>query len=439
MKNFFCGILVLVVLASLAQASEPISLREPQERDYQYHVSCRVEVNGALTLPPTKEQPRPSQLTIQGASSIEYDERILAAAGGKVQKTIRHYQRLEFQRQVGKQNQHQVLRPQLSRLVLLRHQQLEVPFSPAGPLTWGEIELVRTDVFTPALAGLLPTTPVRAADTWQASSEAVLELTDLERIEQGGLTCRLESIQVLNNRRHARVAFSGSVRGLGEDGPCQHQLEGYFYFDLTSQHLGYLSLKGTQLLLDKSGAAAGKIEGTFVLTRQPLRQCPTLTDEALRGLVLEPNEDNTLLLYDSQELGVRFLYPRRWRVAGANGRQIGLDEKRGSGLLLTLEPLGKVPSSAQFLQEVKNWLGQQKGRVIRIDTPRQLQGAPRWLEHFVVEAEVGRQHVSLQYFVVRQTQGGGTLTARLLPADLASLQRDAARIARSIEITRKLE
>src|SRR5262249_17500847 len=154
----------------------------------------------------------------------------------------------------------------------------------------------------------------------------------------------------------ARVALSGSVRGINEDGPNRQQLEGYFYFDLESNHLSYLYLKGVHTPLDKSGKELGKVEGRFVLTRQAHQNCKELTDEALKGVVLEPNADNSLLLYDNPDLGLRFLYSRRWRVAGVRGQQVGLDETNGNGLLLTVEAPTQVPTGAQFATESSTWL-----------------------------------------------------------------------------------
>ena len=51
---------------------------------------------------------------------------------------------------------------------------------------------MRTDVFAPALVGLLPADAVRVGDRWSAAEVAVQELTDLEKIEEGKLECRLE-------------------------------------------------------------------------------------------------------------------------------------------------------------------------------------------------------------------------------------------------------
>jgi hypothetical protein len=422
-----------------AGADEPVRLREDFAAGYQYHVSTRTELSGSLTLPPGKDQAKTQSLPVTGSSSIEYDERVLEVAkDGRVQKTVRIYRRLDFQRKVGDRTQATNLRPEVRRLVLLRHEQAEVPFSPDGPLTWGEIDLVRTDVFTPALAGLLPEGAVTPGSRWTATDAAIQELTDLERIEEGKVSCRLETLTTLEKRQHARVAFSGTVRGVNEDGPNRQQLEGYFYFDLESHHLSYLYLNGISFLLDKDGKTVGRVEGRFVLTRQAPLPSRDLSDGALKGVALAPNADNTLLLFDSPELGVRFLYPRRWRVGVAQGRQVTVDEANGSGLLLTLEPAARTPTGAQFLAEVRDWLQRQKAKVLRVDPPQRLAGPPQELEHFTCDAELGGQRIVLDYYVARQAAGGVTLAARLLPADAAALQGDVARLARSLKVTRPI-
>jgi hypothetical protein len=435
----FSGFLALALGSSApARADEAVRLREQFPAGYQYRVSTRVELFGSLSLPPEKGQ-APKSLAVTGSSAIDYDERVLAAgSAGEVTKTARIYRRVDLDRKVGDRPQQNTLRPAVRRLVVLRYKQMEVPFSPDGPLTWGEIDLVRTDVFTPALAGLLPDRAVAPGDRWTAADPAIQELTDMERIEDGKVECKLEQLTTLAQRRLARVAFAGTVRGVNEDGPNRQQLDGYFFFDLESNHLSYLYLKGVSALLDKDGKVLGSVEGRFVLTRQAHQRSADLTDEALRGVTLEPDADNTLLLYEHADLGVRFLYPRRWRVAGVRGRQVALDESAGSGLLLTLEPRERVPTGAQFQAETRDWLRQQKAKVLRTGEPRHVQGPPRDLEHFDVEAELMGQRVVLDYYVFRQAPGGATLAARLLTNDLANLQKEVERIARSVTVTRAI-
>jgi hypothetical protein len=415
--------------ASVAQYQQPIRMLETFAPGYQYHVSCRVNITGTLNLAATKDK----QLALTGSSAIEFDERVLVEKNRQVERTIRVYRKMDFERKVGDQQQQSSLRPAVRRMVILRHNQFEVPFSPEGPLTWGEIDLVRTDVFTPALAGLLSAEPVKPGDQWQADSVALRELTDLERIDEGGLTCTFDALTTLLGRQQARVSFQGSVRGVGEDGSARHQLDGQLYFDLVSNHLSYVHVKGTHFLLDKDGQPQGKVEGTFVLTREPVNQARELGDADLRGLVLEPNDENTLLLLEQQDLGIRFLYPRRWRVAGIAGRQIALDEKRGNGLLLTVETAAKLPTAAQFHQEARTWLTQQKAIVYRMDNPKALATG---VENFAVDAEINKQRLILDYYVLRQNPGGATVVARLSPDDLINLRKDVDRIIKSVQFSK---
>ena len=437
-----CQLLVTAWLACLScvsslAAEEPIRLQERFAAGYEYHVSTRVDLSGTLTLPPEKDKPAPKPLTVRGTSAIEYDERILdVGQDGQVRKTARLCRRTDFRRTVGDRPQENSLRPEVRRLILLRHQNKEVPFSPDGPLTWGEIDLIRTDVFTPALTGLLADHPLRVGDRWSATQTAIQELTDLERIEEGSLECRLDQFTTVEKRRHARVSFRGTVRGANEDGPNRQELEGYFFFDLESNHLSYLFLRGRHFMLDKDGKEVGRIEGRFVLTRQVHTRSAELSASALKGVTMEPNADNTLLLYDNPDLGVRFLYARRWHVAGVRGAQVVLDSADGSGILLTLDPLTRAATGERFLAESRDWLSKQQARLIRVDPARTVRPSPI-LEHFALETEMGKQKFVMDYYVTRQNKGGVTIAARLLPRDLADLQKEVERLAVSVVVTRE--
>ncbi len=428
-----------LTMATGLAAQEPIRLQERFPVGYQYHVTTKVDLTGTLTPPAEKGQPATKPLPVKGEGAIEYDERVLSVnAEGQVQKTLRICRRTEIKRTVGDQPQEATLRPAVRRLVLLRNGSTEVPFSPDGPMTWAELDLIRTDVFTPALAGFLPERPVRPGDRWDATVAAVKELTDLEKIEDGKIVCQLDQITTLEKRRYARVTFAGSVKGINEDGPSRQTLEGFFYFDLESNHLSYLTLKGVHSLL-QNDKEVGRNEGRLVLTRQVHSRCKELSDEALKGLVVEPNADNTLLLYDDNpDLGVRFLYPRRWPVAWVKGNQVALEGADGNGLLLTIDPASRVPTGNRFLAESREEMEKMKAKVLRTDPPHKLDGTPP-LEHFALEVELANQKFVMDYYVILQANGGATVAARLPSNDLVALRREAQRVAWSVVITRKLD
>lgn len=424
--------LVLSGWPALVRGQDAVRLVETFGPGATYHVQCRVAIDGTLT-PPAEKGKTPQTIKQTGRSKIEYDERILKENAQKqVERTVRHYDELDFDRTTNGEKQQGSLRREVSRLVILRHHHYEVPFAPAGPLTLGEIDLVRTDVFVPALRGLLPAQAVRVGATWRAEGEAVQELTDLEQVTSGGLTCTLDSVGTVVGRRQARVSFQGTVQGIGEDGAAVHQLDGYLYFDLEGNYLAYVYLRGARALPGPSGQNGGKIEGSFTLTRTPLPSSPALSDAALRGLVLEPNDDNTQLLFDNPEMGLRFLYPRSWHVAGTNPRQLGLDHKGGSGLMLVIDPGPPAPGAAeQFHQSVLKGWAREKARVERAEAPRKLQAG---LSSFRLDVVAGQRTLAMQYYVLQEPTGTVTITATLQPRDVATLGREVERIARSVQI-----
>ena len=158
---------------------------------------------------------------------------------------------------------------------------------------------------------------------------------------------------------------------------------------------------------------------------------------ALKGVKVDPDAENTLLLYDNPDLGLRFQYPRRWRVAQVMGPQVALATNDGSGVLITIDPLDQVPTSDAFLAESRGWLEKQKAKLLKVYSARRLRTTPT-LDAFALEAEMGGQRVWMDYYITRQSGGGVTLAARLLPADLAGVRKEVDRIARTTVVTKKI-
>src|SRR5205823_77673 len=50
------GVGLLLALATVCRAEEPVRMSESFPAGYQYHVSCRVEISGTLALPAEKGQ-----------------------------------------------------------------------------------------------------------------------------------------------------------------------------------------------------------------------------------------------------------------------------------------------------------------------------------------------------------------------------------------------
>ena len=434
--------LVLVILgtgATFAQAQDAVPLVEPFARDHLSRVDVTVKVTGRLALPAPKDKSS-EVVALSGTSRLQYDERVLSLEPGAL-TTVRAYREVDFTRTVGGITQDAGIRPSVRRMLVIKSESRRAPFSPDGPLTWGEIDVVRTDVFNPAtIPGLLPAGAVKKGQTWKAAAAAVAELTDMEKVEEGGLTVEFVGVVEVDRRRVARLKVSGTVRGVNQDGPSRQTLDGTAYFDLGDNLLTYLSLKGTHELLDGKGQTVGRIEGLFTMTRSRLDKAPAdLSNASLRDLELKPTAENTLLLYDDARLGVRFLYPRGWRVGAVQGKQVTLDHANGAGMLITVEPAARVPGAEDYAKEVTAFLQQQKADVIATEKPARVRAEPVQLDRFAIDATVKNEKVRLEYAVLKQTDGGVTVAANIPAAAAELLKPEVERVIRSLAVTKKIE
>jgi len=440
MKRSF-AFLFIVAMARQAAAQEAITLVENFKPGHAYQVEVEVKLTGKLSLPTGKGKP-PQLVPIDGASRLQYDERILKPDEAGSQKAIRAYREVEFKRVIGPNKQDAGIRPSVRRMVVIRKDDRRAPFSPDGPLTWGEIDVVRTDVFNPAvIPGLLLKGPVKPGQTWKATATAVAELTDMEKVEEGDLTVEFVGMTTLVGKPAAKLRIAGTVRGVNEDGPNRQKLEETAYFNLEAGLVNYLSIKGTHELLDgASGQTMGSIEGHFIMTRFPLAKLPVdLGDESLARLSLKPNTENTQLLYDDSNLGIRFLYPRGWRVGAVQGKQLTLDQsKLGGGMLITVESAAKLPAAEDYLREVTAFLQKEKAAVKVVAQPTRVRPEPGQLDRFTLDAVFEKDAARLEYAVLKQTDGGATIAARLPSSSAADLRTDVERIMRSLSVTRKI-
>ena len=91
-----------------------------------------------------------------------------------------------------------------------------------------------------------------------------------------------------------------------------------------------------------------------------------------------------------------------------------------------------MPTGADFLAESQGFLEKQKARILTVVPVQKLTAG---LEHFGIEAEMGGQKFWMDYYVVRQANGGVTIAARLPQRDLSALRKEVERIARSVSVT----
>src|SRR5207244_11047702 len=121
-----------------------------------------------------------SQTANSAVGATHYTERVLDADQNAVHATIRRYVAGALEKKLGETAQHIDLRSAVSRIVIRRAGGETTAFSPDGPLTAPELDLVRAETFTPALSGLLPEAAVERGDRVEATAEAAAALPGVD-------------------------------------------------------------------------------------------------------------------------------------------------------------------------------------------------------------------------------------------------------------------
>ncbi len=428
MKQFRLFFLFVFPLFAWAISSSCLRAVDPLAQSF-HRIRARGSLTGTIMGP---KGPMP----IKGESSVEYDERILdRSVQGEPVRTVRHYTKAKLIREQGDQVGEGLIRPILNPIVILRQGSTEVPFSPRGPMTLGEVDLLRTDVFVGALQGLLPPPGSLPGATWKATESAIRELTDLESIARGGLDCTLENVP---GGQPQRVSFKGTVEGVQEEGLARHDLTGSIELGPDGS-FRVLDLQAIQVLQGPGGAEKGRMAGRFAIERVPTGVTAELSDGALAGLKLQPDETNTRLQVEIPETGLGFTMSRRWKIAVQEKNQVRFSLPGGAEMLLTLEGpttdgMGRLPPIGDIIAEGTSQLQKQGHKPGPSPQPSQKTG-PRQTALEATSIDVRKSDGTQErwvYAIAKTTnQGaGGILAGRfpqvswpLMETELAELER----------------
>lgn len=433
---------LLFVCAATVRAQGPLRLREEFTPETVTHARLETDLSGRLALP-RPGAAGPEVVPFRGTSLVEYDERPLTPASDGADRVVRAYSTVDIKRTLGDKPQSAEVRPAVRRMVVLRGTGSvagkKVPFSPDGPLTLAEIDVVRVDLFAPALvAGLLPKNAVSPGDKWRATEAAVRELTDYESIEASDLEVTFAAVVALNGKKLAKLTLAGTVSGATEDGPSRQLIRGTGYFDLGENRLTYLKITGNNQLLGPKGVTAGEVTGTFTLTRSKVEPPKGLGAESLQGLELQPNATNSLLLYDDPTLGLKLLYSRGWRIGLTSGRQLALDESGGkSGLLITVMSPDQTPTLAGYRSQVKAFGTKAKWQFTAETPPGQDAVKPSVGRFGFDVTKPGGQALRMEYALIATKEAGATVAGSVAPGpDAAKVRGEALGVVRSMELSR---
>ncbi|HMB03975.1 MAG TPA: hypothetical protein VKP69_09580, partial [Isosphaeraceae bacterium] len=313
------------------------------------------------------------------------------------------------------------LRPEVSLLVADRRAGDVVVFSPRGPLTRSELELVQAAGDPLALAALLPPRPVQVGDRWAVDNAAARALSSYDALAVNKLEATLESL----DETSARIGLSGEVRGTVLGGEGTIACHGSLMFDRKAGRIARLTLSRAESRKPGAVEAGLDLKSTLTVERRGAETPAELSDGALTGLALEPDPDRELLVLIAPGGKYTLLHDRNWHTYWDDVRLTVLKRlDRGTVVAqcnLTVGPnagKGRHQDLGQFRDDIRRALGSRFGAFVG---EGEVEGDPGGGFRYKVgvQGREGKVGVLWNYFLVAGPEGDQLLATFTLVADQA--------------------
>ncbi|WZO98655.1 hypothetical protein EP7_000235 [Isosphaeraceae bacterium EP7] len=411
----------IVALALAGQISAPgqalkaDELRERAKAGRTTRVSISLKAEGEWTPgqpPGSKAEAPPKPMALKVETSLEYAEKLLSVDdNGVPSRSARRIGRAAVAVNGEVRPFALALRPELTTLVADRREQGVTVFSPAGPLSRRELELIQGPGDSLTLAGLLPIKAVGKGDRWTVSDSFARSISGYDALASNTLEATLESIDA----ETARIALVGDVRGASLGGEGSMALHGTAVFDRAGGFVRQLKVERAEVR--KAGQVENGLDmkSSLDVRQQTADAPPELADDAIKGLEvpIDPAFERLTLDLPGGRAGAEV--DRDWHIAWDDDRRVVL-KRLDHGELVAQCNISKGPEAgrgrhqdpSQFRDDIRKALG---GRFVQFLGAGEVEGAPPGEFRYKVAAQ-GREGdvgVIWYYYLIADAEGAQLL------------------------------
>ncbi len=204
------------------------------------------------------------------------------------------------------------LRPEVALLVAEKRDRgwPVVVFSPAGPLSWSELELVQGVGDPLALGDLLPEGPVAIGDHWKVREPAAKAVSGYDVITSSNFLATLESA----DSKKARIRLKGRIEGSAFGGIGVIGCDGFASFDRELGRIERLDLNRVENRQPGPVEAGLDLKSTLSVARNTAPLAEELSDLALTNVSLDATPLSEMLRMAAPGGRAALLADRSWHI-----------------------------------------------------------------------------------------------------------------------------
>lgn len=424
---------VSVSPSAAAQPKQTYQLRSERKPGQIDRVSALLEVGGEVI---AKIDGKDDREKISVVCNLAYDEKTLDASVGSAAgwRSIRYYDKAVAELKIGREGLKPTLRPERCLIGVKINAAAATLFSPRGPLTRKELELIDVLGNSLLLDRFLPQEAVVVGQSWRHSEKLMASLLGLDAVAQADMQSRLT--KVAGNA--ARMELAGRVEGALYGVSTDIEMKAKYRFDLRSRRIDWFAL-----LVKERRNASPVTDGVDVVARlqmqiSPKAESKQLTDAELKGLSLEPNAELQQLTYESADGGWQLSHDRGWHVC-RDRKDLCVLRMLDRGELLSQCNVSSLPKLAsgkevtltQFQDDLKRALGEDFGEFVEAG---QRAGEANYREYrVVVRGKVSELPIQWDYYLITDQHGHQVVFGFTVEEELVEQFGEAGRkLARSL-------
>lgn len=346
--------------------AQEVDLRTVPAAGSHQRVKVILDVEGQLKL--NADGQGIKHIPIKAQAELEYVERTLQTGNSWADlRTARSYQKATAKIRLRESDLIHELSNGRRLVVLDAGLSQATLFSPLGPLTREELELIEVPAAGLPLTALLPGRSIKVGGQWELEDAVVARLLGLEAVSQQSVVCTLQSIEEGLAIASLEGQAAGAIGGVSSD----IELKGKLNFDLRKKAVTWLTLAY------KENRAIGHAQPGFeVVTKlrmvtSPSAPAPEVSEEALAGLPTTADSGQALIDLTVDTAGFQLLHDRRWRVM-VERHDVTILRLVDRGDLIAqcnISPRPALPKGQQltlegFQNDVKQALGTNFGQIV---------------------------------------------------------------------------
>ncbi len=366
-------------------------------------VEVKLEMNGTLKAAAPADKPTPMTVNAQFA----YEEDILESGDGTNQpvRAVRWYSDARAGLNIGGQTADLQLSPDRRHLAVSIFEGRCELFSPKGPLTRDELDLLDIPGNTAVLDRLLPPLPIQKDAQWNPGPEVLARLLGLDVVTESDVTGKVKEML---SGGVVRVEFSGRLSGRALGAATKLELLGRYQFPMSSPKISWFAM------LVRENREGGAVDSGFEavarlqLQRSARPRPQQIPLDELAQITFPPLEADKKILFRDEARGWQLLHDRRWYLVG---RSDGLTAFRFVDAMRSVAQCNVAPATddrqdvtlSGFQELVKQLLGDRFRRIVDFDE----QTSPTGHRMFRVHATGLVNDLTIHWFYYLLTSPGG--------------------------------